>query len=676
MTDAIKFVDRIGSLYASVTDTFTRSVSSSWGSADSGQAWTLGGDGGAASQFSVNGSAGVIAPGAVSAIRQTYITVGQRDMTVACVLSPGAVATGASIQQAVMARRVDADNMYQAVVLFGTAGTAQLQIAKRVAGSSTVLTTASGTIAYDASTDVYCAITVEGASIVARAYDVAAPSTVLATAAVDTAVAAAGGAGCRAFLTTGNTNVAPQLTYDTFAVTSLAGERLDLNDGTVWGVEYTDGFADPPPRKTARAGGLTTHGEHIAAGAYGNRTLRLKLALNGSDLDDVAEQIQALQRELDRPHNWLMWQPEGATAPLWFKTLWSAEQRMRIFPGPGTYREVDVTLAAAPFACGERVTLATQTVTNDLAAASNGCYLDLAAGDVLGDVETPAVLQIAYSGVEDKGPTAVAVRRRGTPASAPFVLQAESMTLGTDTTLPGNDAVMSGSASNYARTSFATTTTMATRLTSAVFPSTPSVDARGTYRVFLRHRRSVAGDTIKVRLGYLMGATTVTNREVTLPAGTTNRRWADLGTVQIPAGADPRYDVAGAELAARGMVFILQAERTSGSGNLDFDALAFLPADDRLALVSWPTSSGPTYAVVDGAGEAVYMLGSDGEVYPVEAPGSDGLFPYLSPGVAQRLYVLLNAVGEAATATDTKTDTVSVTVSYCPAYLHARPAAT
>jgi hypothetical protein len=262
-------------------------------------------------------------------------------------------------------------------------------------------------------------------------------------------------------------------------------------------------------------------------------------------------------------------------------------------------------------------------------------------------------------------------------ALTPFVLQAEAMTGGTDTSIQANDAVMSGSGQNYMRCTFATVgSTMTTRLTSAVWPTTAAVENRGTYRVFLRCRKSVSGNDINVELGWVFGASSGSNPEVALPA-TTNRRWIDLGLVQIPFAADPVYDgLSGVELPARGGVFTVAAQRTSGSGNVDFDALAFVPADDRFALVSWPTTSGPVAAVVDATSETVHYLGVDASVYARELASLAGRFPYLTPNQDNRVFVLLNAGGSASSISDDITSTVAVTPSYYPAYLYVRPAAT
>jgi hypothetical protein len=447
--------------------------------------------------------------------------------------------------------------------------------------------------------------------------------------------------------------------------------RLNLNDGSTWTLLDRGTEFPPPSLRRAVVSNLLVDGAHIAASAYDNRQLTLRLNLQTASEDTSATQLQTLFRELDRPYNILKFAPTGATNPVHFRTFRSDASAVREVLASGGLRELEVTLWAEPFAYGTKVTGSPATVTNDPAAT---WYVDVTS--VKGDVETPAVLTITYSGVEDKGPTAFAVRRHGTPSSAPVVLQAEAMTGGTNTTIQANNAVWSGAGQNSMRCTFGTAT-MQDRLTSSVHPSSASTDARGVYRVFLRGAKTVAGDVINVQLRQTSGTQTATNTAVAWPASTTNRRWVDLGLVQIPFGPDPIYDgLSNVEAAARGTIFTVRAERTSGSGNLDFDVLAFMPADDRFCMVSWPTSSGPTSMVVDGPADLVYPIGGSGEIYPQELVARTGGLPMLSPGQTNRIYALLNAGGDLSTVNDDITSTISVTASYWPRYLYVRPAST
>ena len=302
---------------------------------------------------------------------------------------------------------------------------------------------------------------------------------------------------------------------------------------------------------------------------------------------------------------------------------------------------------------------------------------------IKGDVPTP-LFAIVSAGVVVNGyrTSVIATRRRGTPSAAPFVLQAESLSLGIDTTLPGNDAAMSGAGSNYARTSFATQAGMATRLSGGVagpyHPASPSVDARGRYRIFSRHRKSVAGDDIKVRLNLTSNGLDVTGPTITLPthAGTTSRFYMDLGVFNIPMGYDPVADgFSSAEIPTHGVYVQLQAERAAGTGNLDTDLLLWVPADDSLAFIIWTQTSGATDLVMDGAANQVYARGTTGQVRTHEISRVISRLPMISPGLPNRIFFVRD-VGATNNGGDSISGTTQLTPYYWPRYLSVRPAST
>lgn len=141
--------------------------------------------------------------------------------------------------------------------------------------------------------------------------------------------------------------------------------RLNLNNESPWAVTGVD--FSPPPLKQAWASTLLTDGERLTAAAYGNRRLRLSLELIASSQDASATAMQALWRELNRPSNLLRYQPDGATSPVFFRTIRSADNQVREYPGggPSSLRTVEVEIDAEPFALGLKETLPTVTVYND-----------------------------------------------------------------------------------------------------------------------------------------------------------------------------------------------------------------------------------------------------------------------------------------------------------------------
>ena len=301
-----------------------------------------------------------------------------------------------------------------------------------------------------------------------------------------------------------------------------------------------------------------------------------------------------------------------------------------------------------------------------------GCCFDVTG--VKGDVETPLYLSLDDGFTVQRQPV-VAVRRRGTPSQLPMLLQAESMGAGTDTALgAANDAGFSGAGQNYMRVSFTTNQTLISRLTISEWPAAPSVDVRGTYRVFARVRRNTGGDALSLRLAWGTSSVFFLGDTVALPASITDPIYVDLGLVQFPAGQDPVTDgMTGGELAVRGMFVSLAAQRSSGSGTLDVDFLLFVPADDRLMIATVNPDSGATAQVVDAARTMVYGVGASGEIRTAAPAQIAGSPPMVSPGVTSRVVFVPSILQSAVSGSITLT--AKVTPYYWPRYIYVRPVA-
>lgn len=458
------------------------------------------------------------------------------------------------------------------------------------------------------------------------------------------------------------------------SIASSPTVRLDLNNESPWAVPV-DGFdLSPPTLKRAVASTLMRDGATYPAAAYEDRVLSFTLELKGSSVDNAASAVQSLARELDRPTNFIRWQVTGATNPLFFRTIRSDVGRIAEIPGDGTFRVFRVEVLAEPLGYGLKETGSTTVSNHPAAGTGSPGYLDISS--VKGDVETPLILRVESTtfNVANDFVSMIAVRRRGTPSSAPWGLQAEAMTLGTDTTLPGNDAVMSGAGSNYARCSFGTIA-MTTRL-SATFPAAASVDNRGIYRVLARIRRSVAGsDGVAMRLRWGGTSSSLITNDTVTTSQTTSIGYVDLGLVSIPAGPDPITDgLSGTNLSVSGIYVDVQAQRTAGTTNLDIDYLLFFPADDRLCSIRWGTASGADFCFADGTLDTVYQATTAGAVLNANMAQRSGGLPMISPGVTNRVY-FIKQIRQGA-ANDPIGVTFTAQYSYFPRYLYLRPAAT
>lgn len=464
-------------------------------------------------------------------------------------------------------------------------------------------------------------------------------------------------------------------------VDSIAGSptvRVDLNSLASGLLVAADGIdLSPPPLRRTVVSTMLTDGETVPAAAYGNRTLKIPIRLVGGTTDASATILQTLARELVRPINILKVQLNGATSPVFFRTFAAPDyalSMLRLLLGANTV--ITLEIMADPFALGLKETIADVTVTEDPAAGTNPMCWDITG--VKGDVETPLVLTLPCGNLFDAGDplSVIGVRRRGTVANVPFFIQAEAMTLGTDTTLPGADGAMSGSGSNYARCSFSTNANMVPRISLSTFPTVENADLRGRYRVFALLRKSASSGTVNAQLGYTASASPalVQNDAVTADA-VTGRCHLDLGLISFPTGQDPIYDgYSNVDVLVKGRYLEVRAERVSGSASLDFDYLLFVPADDCMALIDWGDSLSTTdQFVVDGTHEIVYTQTTSFRVYGSKPSVVAGGFPLITPGVTNRVYWIRRA-GRGATVT--KSETTVISAAYWPRYLFVRPATT
>lgn len=445
--------------------------------------------------------------------------------------------------------------------------------------------------------------------------------------------------------------------------------RLDLNAG-VWSLQLNGTDFGFPELDRAIVSTLLTDGAQIPASAYGLRTLTLRFLVDESTPDANATAQQLLYRELNRANNILKFAP-NTTAPVFFRTFRSSPENVETIRD-GSDLFLVVRVLAEPFAYGLKETpVSGATINTDPAAASNPCYIDVTG--VKGDVETPTLVK--FRGAAGDRILLLATRRRGTPSATPFLHQCEAFTQGTDTTTQANDAAMSGSGNNFSRCTFATST-MQTRLTKVASAFTASVDLRGRYRVFLRYRKSVAGDAINVRLGWgLTGGTASIFNTTAATASTTVVTLLDLGDIQIPQGFDPVYDgVSGSELVAVGNDIRVQAERTSGTGNLDFDFLLFVPSDQETGIVKFPNGGSDAWVLDAASGNVHNRSVADAVVSDELAEVSSPGWPHLSPAQTNRIFVVYE-VNPGLPYSITQ-NLFGWDISYWPRYLYVRPPTT
>jgi len=449
-------------------------------------------------------------------------------------------------------------------------------------------------------------------------------------------------------------------------ISANASVRLSLS-GWPWSVLDNGTSLPPPTLRRVTVSTMLEDGGIIPAAAYDNRVLTIHVQLDASTPAESAVQLQRLNRELDRGMNVLRWQPEPSTPPVYFKTFRAPDYAFSVDHGINLY-DITLTIAAEPFAYGEVETIPNVLVRNNPQDPDNPKFFELTG--VKGDVETPMV--ITADAVMWYHQTVFATRRGGNPSAAPRVLEAEAMTMGTNTVVTASGAAYSGTSSNNtAVTTFTTNAITTNRLSVTTFPATPSVDVRGLYRVFARVNVSVAGTSFQLRLNH--GQRGIFNDSQVYTISNLNRPvMVDCGLVQLPEGYNPSgIGPSNSPLAVAGGNFSFGALRTAGTGNLIWDYILFVPADDHFCIVNWGTVSTSSY-VMDGYNRAIYGIDASGNVIDIGAAYFTGDPPVVSPGKTNRI-TYINDVSPSPGADDQVTWTTNLDLSYYPRYLYVRP---
>lgn len=452
------------------------------------------------------------------------------------------------------------------------------------------------------------------------------------------------------------------------AISSTPTVRLDLNAFASGGIYLSESpTVSPPELRRVEVASMMADGEQIPASAFDNRVITMQLNVAAATADTVATMLQTLARELARlPGNIL--RVMVGTTPMFFRTFPAPDAAFALRLTDLRRTSVTLQIPCEPFGIGLKETLSQVTVTNNPAAGTNGQFFDIAAPK--GDVETPLTLTLGgtLGGTTGRLRSLFAVRRRGTVANAPLVLQAEAMSQGTDTTTQANSASFSGSGNNYSRCTFATNTSGQQRIFTATTWPTPGVDIRGTYRMFVRGRKNTAGDLVDVQLQW-GDVNSITSGPLVRWAMNTSIQYVDLGIMQIPNGFDPVDDGTGVQLVPMGSYVSLFVRRAAGSGTFDMDFLLAVPADDRMQFVRWPTvqASGSDVFVTNGGSRpAAYCLDSTSRLRSTEPIEIAGQGLMITPGITNRVYFARDvgpAIGDSITATNT------VIPSYFPRYL-------
>lgn len=204
-----------------VNDTFTRTTSSGWGSADTGQAWTLGG--GANADHATTGTTATHSLTSVNVSRYDTVTFTAADIDFRADFASSALATGGSQYTGLVARFADINNTYYARLGFTTTQAVQLVIQKRVGGVQADLVTVTVSELTHAAAAFYTLrFQLAGTVLRAKAWvQGGVESPVWHATVTDSDLSAAGSVGVRSILDSANTNTLPvTASVDNFQVTN------------------------------------------------------------------------------------------------------------------------------------------------------------------------------------------------------------------------------------------------------------------------------------------------------------------------------------------------------------------------------------------------------------------------------------------------------------------------
>jgi hypothetical protein len=203
------------------TDAFGRTVSNGWGSADSGQAWSTGG--GTAANYNVTSGYGSHTLATANASRRTFLGFDFADFDAAASFTTSATATGGFLSGSLTGRYIDSDNLYMARVAVSTTNTLTLTIRKRVAATETELASLNllGFTYTPGTTYIRIRFQVIGSALKAKAWPVDSlePGS-WQIEVTDTSLTTSDFIGLRSISASTNTNVNPEIRYDTFEVTN------------------------------------------------------------------------------------------------------------------------------------------------------------------------------------------------------------------------------------------------------------------------------------------------------------------------------------------------------------------------------------------------------------------------------------------------------------------------
>lgn len=473
--------------------------------------------------------------------------------------------------------------------------------------------------------------------------------------------------------------------------------RLDLNDTTASAPRGVESDFD--------LGVPTLEGDPDAVGqVFGFRSPRFTVQVKGSKANALAF-VSALSKELLRRTNWVMFQLNATTSPVWFRTYRVGYQPLSLEEVYGTPAggaapagfndrwRVEVPLVAEPFVYGARVTIPAVQIVQapaDLAGPTRyAMHYTLPA--IKGDAPTPLRVSITPTIADANRNAAWLVGCvNGTTAVIDLIGDigtGDGAIAGTGMGAPVVDATYFGG--SYRTITIGAATPNLLNRFGLTLGGPPGTLPAGRYKVQLRcaYNAGVAKTLVFRVQPFLNGfsGTAPTNfRSVSVPVlGTdTGRRfWVDVGEVNAPFGVTPPSD-AGVTNPPLTLGFDIGTGDGSAS-SVNVDAVRLIPVDGpQVASATFlrhsaPQALGfPLAGTFDGDSEQFWFNnGGLGGITYESVSTLKGGYPVADPAAAKNLLIIqaLDS-GEASVSGGTYITTLNqlatVGVSYCPRYLH------
>lgn len=200
---------------SAVYDSFGRTDTDTWTTADSKQTWT---NVGTAADYDVLTGFGRHINPAASAAHHSVTAAPYADGDLYVDITAAALSTGASQFAGAVQRYVDVDNLYEARVEFTTGAAVNLTLRKRVATVETQLGTFSSGFTFTAARVFRVRFKTSGTTLKAKIWDPAVTGEPFfwAIEVTDSALAAAGSVGVKSVRNAGNTNANAEFRFDNF----------------------------------------------------------------------------------------------------------------------------------------------------------------------------------------------------------------------------------------------------------------------------------------------------------------------------------------------------------------------------------------------------------------------------------------------------------------------------